>query len=55
MPRKNARPAARKRRLKLKAKLTGKQLLIAKCRSFDLDPRLGDELIIAALASRYLR
>ncbi|PTX48704.1 hypothetical protein IQ03_02210 [Gemmobacter caeni] len=51
MPRKNARPAARKRQEKLNAKLAQKARFDAKARPILANPRHGDGVLLAALAA----
>ncbi|WP_288997986.1 hypothetical protein [uncultured Gemmobacter sp.] len=51
MPRKNARPAARRRQEKLKAKLAQKARFDAKARPIRANPRLGDRVLLAAMAA----
>lgn len=54
MPRKNVRPAARKRREKLKIRMGRGAKYDARARPLIANPRLGDGVLLAALAAHIL-
>lgn len=55
MPRKNPRPAQKKRLAKQKARLENKALLDKKARPYWRDPHHGDGAILAAFATSFIR
>lgn len=51
MPRKNPRPAQKKRLAKLKERRENKALFDKKARPYNRDPHTGDGVVLAALAA----